>query len=547
MPGGGSGAIPEERETRASRVRAIAPTWLEWLCLAGGIVLLLRYAWLMDDAYVYFRYVDNWVFLGHGLVYNRGEYVEGYSSPLWALLLGLLRSTTLSYWLLIRGLGVLGFVACWWALVRVNRQLAPSDAPTVNLPLWFVAFGYGPLCYFTSGLETPWVQLAAPVYALFLVSPASLGLELALALSPLLRHELALPLGLVALFVWFRDGRFPGRLFLLSAVFSGGWLAFRIWYYADLFPNTFYLKNLVDVPQGLLYVWNTVGTYGLPGWWLLHAGLLVFLLRTRSRPAFLAERAVMIGVSLAVTAWVVKIGGDPRHYRFLAFPFLLSLCALSGLLEQGIARLPARRRNATSLAAGLTTGLLVFWAHPPQLLEHPVKLGEKAVMLDKIKDAAEHRRMALLTPPFWSTGAEMEQLDAYHRAGHDPAYRGLFAESGCVYLYQAWDRYALHLLGLTDAILSRTEMDPDRPAHKLGLIPLAHELRPILRAARGAPGRGIYRAAVERGEAAPWIERNLETIEVIERKIYNRHDVRENLRLAFTFPGPIEPGPRRAP
>ena len=41
----------------------------------------------MDDSYVYFRYVDNLVFLGNGLVYNRGEYLEGFSSPLWAVLL----------------------------------------------------------------------------------------------------------------------------------------------------------------------------------------------------------------------------------------------------------------------------------------------------------------------------------------------------------------------------------------------------------------------------------------------------------------------------
>ena len=40
---------------------------------------------------MYFRYVDNWVLAGSGLVYNRGEYVEGFTSPLWVLLLGALR------------------------------------------------------------------------------------------------------------------------------------------------------------------------------------------------------------------------------------------------------------------------------------------------------------------------------------------------------------------------------------------------------------------------------------------------------------------------
>lgn len=63
---------------------------------AGGLFFTIHYAWLLDDAFVYFRYVDNALFLGRGLVYNAGEYVEGYSSPFWTLLLLVLRSTSRS-------------------------------------------------------------------------------------------------------------------------------------------------------------------------------------------------------------------------------------------------------------------------------------------------------------------------------------------------------------------------------------------------------------------------------------------------------------------
>ena len=157
-------------------------------------------------------------------------------------------------------------------------------------------------------------------------------------------------------------------------------------------------------------------------------------------------------------------------------------------------------------------------------------------------DAAEHRRMGLLTPPFRSWGGEVEPMEAYRRrARRDVPYPAVFSQSGCVHLYRAWDRYALHTLGLTDAILARTEMPVDRPAHKLGLIPLAHDLEAILRRVRANPSRGLYRAAVEDGEAPGWIAANLDTIETIERKIYNRHDWGENLRLALTFPGKIRP------
>ena len=55
---------------------------LPWLALLGWFSSV---AWfLCDDAFISFRYVRN-LLEGHGLVFNPGEYVEGYSSFLWVL------------------------------------------------------------------------------------------------------------------------------------------------------------------------------------------------------------------------------------------------------------------------------------------------------------------------------------------------------------------------------------------------------------------------------------------------------------------------------
>ena len=51
----------------------------------------------------------------------------------------------------------------------------------------------------------------------------------------------------------------------------------------------------------------------------------------------------------------------------------------------------------------------------------------------------------------------------------------------------------------------------------------------------------MYRQAVENGTAPEWIADNLDTIELIERKTYNTHNLLANLDLAFTFVGKIEP------
>jgi hypothetical protein len=153
-PGEAAGAAGR----RARRVR-LAP--LEWVALIVGLVLVIQYAWFMDDAFVYFRYVDNLLFLPYGLVYNAGEYVEGFSSPAWTLLLIALRSTGADWWLLTRLVGAISFVVFVLAARRVNAELGPADGPRFNLPLAFLAANYGVLCYFTSGLEGPLVHLAA--------------------------------------------------------------------------------------------------------------------------------------------------------------------------------------------------------------------------------------------------------------------------------------------------------------------------------------------------------------------------------------------------
>ena len=68
-------------------------TWAFLLVAApwGGLLAWLSHvAWfLCDDAFISFRYARN-LLEGHGLVFNPGEYVEGYSNFLWTLELALL-------------------------------------------------------------------------------------------------------------------------------------------------------------------------------------------------------------------------------------------------------------------------------------------------------------------------------------------------------------------------------------------------------------------------------------------------------------------------
>ena len=60
------------------------------IIVAAIIVVLTALAWsnrfIQDDAFISFRYADNLV-SGHGLVWNAGERIEGYTNFLWTLLM----------------------------------------------------------------------------------------------------------------------------------------------------------------------------------------------------------------------------------------------------------------------------------------------------------------------------------------------------------------------------------------------------------------------------------------------------------------------------
>ena len=89
--------------------------------------------------------------------------------------------------------------------------------------------------------------------------------------------------------------------------------------------------------RGCCTVWDTVRPYWLLAVWAAFA-VLVVLASRRALPNAstvdenasprIGARLFMLALALPVLAYVVKIGGDPRHYRYLAFPVCLTLCAV---------------------------------------------------------------------------------------------------------------------------------------------------------------------------------------------------------------------------
>ena len=555
-PGGRADMMTTETSTDPKKTleggflcRFPKPSPVEWVCLIGGGFLSLHYAWLMDDAYVYFRYIDNCLFLHRGLVYNAGEYVEGFSSPFWAVLLLALRATTLNYWIIIRALCLASFVTFWFLLLLLNRRLSPKESPALNIPLILLSFHYGVLSYFSSGLESPLVQVMAVVYALFFLSPGNRSLQVLLAISPMLRHELALPLLIGLLWLWYRSRRFPLSLFLLSGLCSGAWVLFRIYYYADILPNTFYLKNDVMIRQGLIYLLDGLSPYH--AFCIGIAMLSIFLVvRYRLKPGadlHASERRMMLFTAFALTVYVVKVGGDPRHFRFLSFPYCLLVCAYSGIVPHALCALSLTQYRKWAYALSLALAAVTFSYYPVQLSAHPYPFQDVVEhrIVNEINDAWWHRnhRLRFMTPPYWAWGPDFNLAKYKARnAEPTPPYKDTKASPLCYDMHKDFDTRYVHSLGLTDPILARVDVEYKRPAHKWGLTFLANDMVKIYREAGNTPGPGVFRRAVDEGRAPEWIVKNIDTIEMIERRMFNRHHFFENLRLALTPIPRMDPG-----
>jgi len=98
-------------------------------CTLAIVVMAFSYIELVDDAYISFRYAHN-LAEGQGLVFNVGEYVEGYTSLLWTLLMVLPEALELPTYSFAAHLsltfGILALVETW----RICRLLGLSSGGT---------------------------------------------------------------------------------------------------------------------------------------------------------------------------------------------------------------------------------------------------------------------------------------------------------------------------------------------------------------------------------------------------------------------------------
>ncbi len=343
------------------------------LCVALFVAHALEFQVLQDDAYISLRYARNLV-RGEGLVFNPGERVEGYSNFSWTLLLALFLSLGAPAVPTATWLGVFFGAAAILVGARFARALEGRWGPATVATAALIAGNSAFAMWSTAGLETALFT--------FLVT---LGLERGLAPGVSRKGRLAAPLilalavmsrpdGPLVFVLWFLirafdtlrpagEGDAPSRrslvrdaaLFLAPLVPYGLW---KLWYYGDLLPNTYYAKagfSAMYVTRGLDYAWEYVRAYAV--WGL--APLLAVLAVVRGGRRGLEARLAFIWLGYAV--YIVAIGGDVLHVHRFWLPILPlgSILVARGACVAG-EWLTARARWKPRLAPWPAAALLII-------------------------------------------------------------------------------------------------------------------------------------------------------------------------------------------
>jgi hypothetical protein len=251
-----------------------------------------RVFYLDDDAMITMRYARN-LARGFGPVWNSGEQVEGYTNFLWMLvmagvhLVGLPETTTsLAVMLVIWGLvtGTLLLLQDTLKALHVGRLwiylACLSFALDINIVHWA-----------SSGLESLLLALLVMICAWALVRNKERSFLFSLALIPLARADAAILAVAFGLIYWWRQrSAHAVRLLVLAALPALAHEVFRLAYYGDWLPNTYYLKMT-----------------GIENRWLIGVSYALRLLHLYPLGLIALGAAALLEPRLRFAAWVCAV------------------------------------------------------------------------------------------------------------------------------------------------------------------------------------------------------------------------------------------------
>jgi len=428
--------VKQRREARLSADSATGDrpgSALGPLLLAAALGLFLFEFWDLpphyDDSYISYRYAANLV-AGQGLVYNPGEYVEGFSNLLWTLLIAAGARHVLGL-----ASGCLTLIATY---AYAAAGLRKSQSWWAATAVWIVFASAVFVRWTTSGMETP-LFAATVMGALAAQAHGRFGwAALAVSLATLTRPEGAL---VAASIFGFRliEGGFRCRRAWLGpmayAALLAALTAFRVAYYGDPLPNTFYAKvGGVDIGVSLLggvfFLLNNAGLCAIP-----------------ALAAVAGDRRWWPGTAfaLAMLVYGIAIGAGQRYLLALVPCFAaIGVCGAVVLLE---------RRRIAGITAAVIIALTFHLSFFGVVGFEQESFREAIVKSPRIGGIARQRE----------EDAKGERLGEYRAEvllGREDAIA--LVATGAIGSFGFYSQLPiLDILGLVDATIARTQRSAD--------------------------------------------------------------------------------------
>ena len=449
--------------------------------LAGlAAFVVYRTAWVSDDAIITFRYVWNFRH-GYGAVFNVGERVQGYTHPLWFLLLAAMSVVTndevYAATALSLGLTVAAVLVFGSRCITAARDRTAALLVTALVVVVFVSSDSW-RSFQTSGLEGALSTFLVVLFATDVLAegPAQSPARIVLSgsLLALCRPDFSLIVTApcaVALMIAARTHRVRQTAAALIPLLGFG---VSRWYYGELLPNTGAAKLGIFTPQAALHQ----GSVYLLDWAknepitvFASCALFVFgLVRLRGG----LPRALGFGL-IAYDVYVVAVGGDFMRGRFLV-PVFVGSCAFGGIALARTLDVGWRVPTIAATLAGLGAFALAASAAAPaqtRTLDHEIAneriffLATQSLSAYRANGRLAHEDVFDLVRPY---------LDA---CGNVTVHS---QHPGALGYYLGPRLTVIDTLGLTDrfiAHLPRANLryNPPRPGHPYRRLPYAYLAR----------------------------------------------------------------------
>jgi len=439
--------------------------WYSYALILGVIILGTYGAyvlkWHCDDIFITLRYADNFL-ADKGLVYNEGEYVEGYTHPLWLALLIICGRLGFNLAASSLYLGLASYVGVVLIFSLISRRLNRGFALFVPITAVILAIHRDVLIWATGGLETMFFTflLSLAFWLYFFTDLAdrrkliSVGLVLTLAVLTRPDGVLLFALSNVCLLISRRN--IPSLIwFNLPAVcILAPYLLWKYYYYGQLLPNPYYVKSGGSwyFSRGFFYLWLYLKPYFSSWLFFLVLPAIVVSRRGGSRLTF-----VFLGVMVYIVLFVARVGGDFMYGRFVVPMIPFAMLAF----EMAILQLWPRRRLLPVIAVAVVACSILFIEIPRR---NAMLQGTRNEILGDGSDQPWFRAHKGMTDEHY-TRTVVDPIQRVKKYGEllEPCFRDLDVTvvliGNCCLGYYGRFKTCIEYFGLTDEYIARLPVE----------------------------------------------------------------------------------------